>query len=134
MSTPVVIGVPETLANLSAFVHYVNFEVGRLLIRYGDMVKRRAKENLEGGRSGPRRIDTGFLQRTIYKRLTRLAKETIMTVTSTAPYSVHVHFGTARMEPNRYLSEALEFYRQPFIDDIKTIIARFHARVQGPFT
>ena len=123
-------GLNETLANLRAFSRRVNRGRGLLVRRFALKIERRAKENLQGGPSGPRRIDTGFLRGAIHTRLHRIASATVAEIVSGASYSVHVHYGTTRMAANRYLEEALEFYRQDFIDAVKDLIRRA-ARSQG---
>jgi len=115
-------GVAETVNALRGFARRVDDGIEALVLYYGSKVLLRAKHNLEGGTSGPRRIDTGYLRARIYLRLVRMAKGAAAEVISPASYSVHVHYGTIRMVANRFLEEALAYYRADFLRAVRRLV------------
>lgn len=109
-------GFEETQALLRALSGFMLREGERALADGADNVASRAKENLEGGRTGPRRIDTGDLQRSIERDpVTRKGQAVAVEVGTDAEYAPHVHYGTDRMAANRFLAEAGE-HEAPLIE------------------
>jgi len=125
MPASTITGLEATITTFHRFVDYAERGADRIVAKYGLLVETRAKKNLEGGASGPRRIDTGFLRAAIHTELKRTATQVIASVISPAQYSVHVHYGTSKMAPNYFLQEALDYYREEFINELKAHLMAF---------
>lgn len=67
--------------------------VRNMLVR-GYRIESAAKRNLGGGRTGPRRIDTGRLRASISTQLVRRGSIPIVRIGTNVEYAVFVHDGT----------------------------------------
>lgn len=73
--------------------------VAKDLLRRGLRVESRAKQNLGGGASGPRRIDTGRLRSSIGTELDRVGGKPAVRVGTRVQYAAWVHQGTGVFGP-----------------------------------
>lgn len=69
----------------------------------GIHIEGEAKEELE---NTPRRIDTGNLRNSITHQVVN--SEGVVYVGTNVEYALYVHEGTSRMEPNRFLTNAVD--------------------------
>lgn len=69
----------------------------------GIHIEGEAKEELE---NTPRRIDTGNLRNSITHEVSE--SENAVYVGTNVEYALYVHEGTSRMEPNRFLTNAVD--------------------------
>lgn len=69
----------------------------------GIHIEGEAKEELE---NTPRRVDTGNLRNSITHQVD--TDEAAVYVGTNVEYALYVHEGTSRMEPNRYLTNAVD--------------------------
>lgn len=73
--------------------------VARDMMRRGLKVETRAKRNLAGGPSGPRRIDTGRLRSSITTRMVTVGGAPAVRVGTNVRYAILVHEGTGVWGP-----------------------------------
>lgn len=73
--------------------------------------------------SNPRRVDTGRLRGSITHR-TEGGNEPSVTVGTNVEYAIYVHEGTMRMEPNRFLTNALNNNRTKIKQYVENEIKR----------
>ena len=85
--------------------------IARTLTIVGDFVAGEAADELE---NDPRRVDTGRLKNSITFQPNE--SEKAVYVGTNVEYAIYVHEGTSRMDPNRFLKNAVERN----IDQIKT--------------
>lgn len=77
-----------------------NGPVAADLLRRGLRVETRAKQNLEGGSSGPKRIDTGRLRASITTTLVLVNGGPAVRVGTSVEYALMVHEGTGLWGPS----------------------------------
>lgn len=88
--------------------------INRALEAIGIQAEGYAKLELE---NTPRRIDTGNLRNSISHRVV----EDSAYIGTNVEYGIYVHEGTVRMEPNRFLKNAVERH----VDEYKTMVEQF---------
>lgn len=77
--------------------------IAKDLLRRGVRVQSQAKRNLGGGRSGPRRIDTGHLRNKIFVEPAAYRGLPAVRIGSHVHYARYVHDGTGLHGPKRSL-------------------------------
>jgi HK97 gp10 family phage protein len=77
-----------------------------------------AKEELE---NSPRRIDTGNLRNSITNEV--VDDEKAVYIGTNVEYAIYVHEGTSRMEPNRFLKNAVARNKDQIKDYIKKALS-----------
>ena len=71
------------------------------LLRLGKRVETQAKRNLNGGASGPRRIDTGRLRASITTVFVQRNGGNAVLIGTNLKYAIFVHYGTGLYGPKR---------------------------------
>ena len=92
-----------TKDNTGAIKRQLEENLTRALEAIGLQAEGYAKLELE---NNPRRIDTGNLRNSITHAVAE--DEQAVYIGSAVSYAAYVHEGTSRMEPNRYLKNAVE--------------------------
>ena len=69
------------------------------LVKRGLKVETRAKQNLNGGQSGPKRVDTGRLRASIITQVINEGGRQYVTVGTNVFYAIFVHRGTGLYGP-----------------------------------
>lgn len=85
------------------YLQAVNGALATALEAIGVHIEGEAKEELE---NTPRRIDTGNLRNSINYQVND--EEKAVYIGTNTEYAIYVHEGTSRMEPNRFLTNAVE--------------------------
>lgn len=109
----------EFTDNSQEVLNDLNNKIPRILEAIGLHLEGEAKDELE---NDPRRIDTGNLRNSISHAVD--SGEPAVYIGTNVEYGIYVHEGTVRMEPNRFLKNALERNedqcRQYIEDNLKT--------------
>lgn len=90
-------------AQLQFILKSPNGAVAKDLIKRGARVESRAKRNLGGGTSGPKRIDTGHLRSSIKSQLIVRPEGLGIRVGTSVHYARYVHDGTGLYGPKHTL-------------------------------
>ena len=96
------------------YLNQVASDLETALEAVGLHIEGEAKEELE---NTPRRIDTGNLRNSITHKV--VDSEKAVYIGTNVEYALYVHEGTSRMEPNRYLRNAVDRNKDQVIDYIK---------------
>lgn len=75
--------------------------MARYLLKQGIRVQSAARKNLNGGSSGPRRINTGYLRTSVNTQLGVDSDGLVVRVGSKLKYALFVHEGTGIYGPKR---------------------------------
>lgn len=96
------------------YLNQVARDLETALEAVGLHIEGEAKEELE---NTPRRIDTGNLRNSITHRV--VDAEKAVYIGTNVEYALYVHEGTSRMDPNRYLKNAVDRNKDQVLDYIK---------------
>jgi len=96
------------------YLKAVNIALEAALEGVGVHIEGESKEELE---NTPRRIDTGNLRNSITHEVAK--DEKAVYVGTNVEYALYVHEGTSKMEPNRFLKNAVDRNKDQITDYIK---------------
>jgi len=94
--------------------------VAREMLKRGLLVETRAKFNLNGGQSGPRRVDTGRLRASIATTMSLVNGKLLVVVSTNVNYARFVHDGTGIYGP-----------RHRYITPVRRKLLRFKTKTSG---
>jgi hypothetical protein len=118
----------------STRIKYAISEAVREAIDYGmDELKRKVTQNLGGMRHKPGTkspypgklpvtMISGNLHQAVRFRRLDLTRGVVFIDKNKAPYAVHVHFGTHKMRPRRFMTDAVAERRQAIINKQRYLI------------
>lgn len=88
---------------LEYILHSPSGPLAKELLKRGARVETRAKHNLGGGLSGPKRVNTGHLRSSIKVQLVSLPTGLAVRVGTNVHYALYVHEGTGLYGPKHTL-------------------------------